>query len=304
VIWRIHREHGKTRLAYQREESHESIPFDDCWIIPEALNQLTQWLSEHLPIETSIERIQARINTNGRIFLTFFQTRDEVFSSDLIPSLTEVFPVVGAQWLHEQTVLTQWGEQKLSETLCGYTFNLSPESFFQVNHAMAERMIMLLQEWLIPDCERLLDCYAGVGTFAIALHQQAKEIVAIESSPSAVEDAQGNIEANRCANIRFLSGLAQQVLPKLEESFDAAILDPPRAGCHPQVLRWVSQHVKSQLIYVSCDPATLARDLKTLVADGGWAIEAVQPLDMFPQTHHVETMVRLRKNEIEEKSLS
>ena len=138
--------------------------------------------------------------------------------------------------------------------------------------------------------ETLVDAYAGVGTFALLLAPYARHIIAIEDSPAAVEDARANAEG--LTNVEFVLGRTEQVLPELEASPDGVILDPSRKGCHPSALKALAELKPRRIVYVSCDPATLARDLKILCMDV-FLLESVTPVDMFPQTHHVECIAVL-----------
>jgi 23S rRNA (uracil1939-C5)-methyltransferase len=149
----------------------------------------------------------------------------------------------------------------------------------------------------LPDTRTLVDIYAGVGLFGIGLHRQFERVVLVESSPHAVQNARRNLAHNQIVDpgpVEILQGGAEEVLQALDEGFDVAVIDPPRQGCQPDVLAWLTAHVRRQVLYVSCNPTTLARDLKLLVQDG-WQIQTIQPLDMFPQTYHIETVVSLTR---------
>ena len=138
--------------------------------------------------------------------------------------------------------------------------------------------------------ETLVDAYAGVGTFASILAPRSKKVIAIEESVSAVEDAR--IGTSDIGNIEYILGKSEEVLMDLNDSVDALILDPPRVGCHPDALDAVMKSQPAKIAYVSCDPSSLARDLDILVR-GGYRVEVAQPIDMFPQTYHIECVASL-----------
>ena len=119
-------------------------------------------------------------------------------------------------------------------------------------------------------------------------------VLAIESAPTSIADARENIQLNRIQNVELIQGDARTTLTRLKENFDVAIVDPPRAGCHTEVLNWLSKHIQKQILYVSCNPTTMARDLSRLAANG-WNVKQVQPIDMFPQTYHIECVAQLER---------
>ena len=194
--------------------------------------------------------------------------------------------------LHGQDVPLESGQKQYQEELLGRSFRVSSPSFFQVNAPQAEQLAALAMEALaLTGNETVVDAYAGVGTFAVLLAGSAYRVIAIEESASALEDARQNVADS--SNVELWRGKTEEVLGGLTgEQVDAVILDPPRAGCQPRALEGLLTLGPRRIAYVSCDPETLARDLKVLT-QGPYRIERVQPVDMFPQTHHVECVVTL-----------
>lgn len=184
------------------------------------------------------------------------------------------------------------GQTHYREQLLDKPFRIASPSFFQVNTAQAERLAGLVRERLTADgSQTVVDAYAGVGTFSALLAPHVRRVIAIEESAAAVKDAAVNTLG--IENVEFLLGKTEDVLGTLLEPPGAVILDPPRTGCHPAAIQAVVRLAPAKVLYVSCDPETAARDL-TLLVRGGYAVERVEPVDMFPQTHHVECLSTLR----------
>ena len=193
-----------------------------------------------------------------------------------------------------------WGVDALSETLLGLAFEVSPQSFFQVNPVQTEALYAkaLDAAGIAPDCGlSLLDAYCGAGTITLAAARSARRVTGVEIVPPAIADAKRNAPAQRPDKTRFICADAARELPRLlssGEHFDAAILDPPRKGCDAALLDALVRAKLPALSYVSCNPATLARDVKRLI-QGGYRLEWAQPVDMFAWTGHVETVCLLSK---------
>lgn len=178
------------------------------------------------------------------------------------------------------------GRTYLHEEAGGRRLRVSAGSFFQVNTEQAGHLLRLVDEFAaVQPGEAVLDAYGGVGTFGLALAPRAGQVYIVEASPSAAADAREN--AKDVPNVRVLEGAVEEVLPRLDAPLDVAVLDPPRAGVAPPALQALSERRPGRVVYVSCDPGSLARDVRRLL-DAGYRLEVVQPVDMFPQTHHVE----------------
>lgn len=197
--------------------------------------------------------------------------------------------------LHSPTVPLATGQKHYRDVVSGTTFRVSSPSFFQVNTLQTERMVDWIRKALRLDgSETVVDAYAGVGTFSALLAPHAAKVIAIEESAAAIQDARENLAPFR--NVAIHKATTEDALNALGRRVDVVILDPPRAGCGNEALDALRRLAPGRVVYVSCDAETLARDLKTLAA-GAFRIDAVQPLDMFPQTYHVECLALLRLRE-------
>lgn len=188
------------------------------------------------------------------------------------------------------------GEPVLTETICGLKYQVDPRSFLQVNPLQTKVLYETALRLLQPQShETIGDLYCGMGSISLLLAQHCKQVIGIENVPAAVEDAGKNAKRNGISNAAFICAPAEEALPKLMKEglqLDAITLDPPRKGCDARVLEAILASSVQRLVYVSCDPATLARDVKIL-AQGGFIPRFIQPVDMFPQTGHVETVCLL-----------
>lgn len=299
--WRVF-ENGD--LAYLAEESHDPIAFNECHIIAPALKNMVTILRQPVIadflVRHHVSKITARCNQENECLLVFHTGQNKILFED-VQELNEYFSQqdIGLIKLfneHENHYDCLLGIPTFSEKLSNHTFEVSAQSFFQVNTPAAELMLETAKQWLnqLEIKTTLLDLYGGVGTFAVGLSEPFSEITLVESAPSAITDAEHNAKPILQDKVfEIIDGQVEQVLDKLSTTaYDVTLLDPPRKGCNPYVLEYVAKHTKQAILYISCDPTTLARDLKQ-VCSQGWKIERVQPIDMFPQTYHIETMVML-----------
>ena len=189
-----------------------------------------------------------------------------------------------------------WGEPMLEDRLCGHSFLLSPEAFYQVNHAQAERLYACAVDFAgLTGEETVLDLYCGAGTITLALAERAKTVIGVEIVPEAVENARQNAARNGMANVEFLcadTGQAARQLAQRGVRPEVLVVDPPRKGLDEPARDAILKMLPPRVVYVSCDPATLARDVAELCG-AGYALERAQAFDLFPRTSHVETAALL-----------
>jgi 23S rRNA (uracil1939-C5)-methyltransferase len=213
---------------------------------------------------------------------------------DHIPALAGVV-IVGLPGRRGRVVV---GQDHLMEQVLGKVYRISAGSFFQVNASQTPQLVQKAVAFAQPHpAEGVLDGYSGVGLFSLFLADQARHVTAIESQPSAVADARASAAFNHISNITIVEGLLERVIPQVVASHQhcqIAIVDPPRAGCHPRALQEIRAMGPRALVYISCDPATLARDLH-LFCNDTYRVSIVQPVDMFPNTAHIETVTLVER---------
>jgi len=181
------------------------------------------------------------------------------------------------------------GQSYLMEKFGGLSFQIRPETFFQVHTEQVEALLnAILTELNLQGDEILVDAYCGIGTLTLPLARRVRQAIGLEVQPEAVEQATLNAKLNNIDNINFQTGTVEALLPLLDVKPNLVLIDPPRKGCDRRVLETLMQIHPKRIVYVSCNPATLARDLKVLCSDGCYHLHRVQPADFFPQTAHVE----------------
>ncbi|WMI82344.1 23S rRNA (uracil(1939)-C(5))-methyltransferase RlmD [Anaerotignum sp. MB30-C6] len=196
-------------------------------------------------------------------------------------------------------VVTLWGKETIEDTLGGITFEISPLSFYQVNPAQTEVLYNKAVEMAgLKGNETVLDLYCGIGTISLFFAKKAKKVFGVEIVPEAIADARRNAERNGITNVSFQVGAAEEVIPRLfrEQGIraDVIVVDPPRKGCDQTLLDTITSINPDKLVYVSCNPATLARDVARL-CEKGFEVKDVQVVDQFPMTVHVETVVLMSR---------
>jgi 23S rRNA (uracil1939-C5)-methyltransferase len=251
--------------------THRVLPLTACPIAHEQINTVLNILSNYQNVQP---QVLIRCGTATGQVLIQPQPEPEI-----------------AQQLADAGIRLQ--AETMEEQLAGETFRIRPSSFFQTNTAQAEKLARMVLAELSG--ERIVaDTYCGVGTFALLLARHVEKVIAIEESPSAIKDAQWNLR--EVSNVDILKGKVEVLLPALAPQLDGLVIDPPRAGCQRVVLDALTQHPVKKIVYVSCDPSTLTRDLDILCHHSAvYRLRSVQPLDMFPQTTHIECVAILER---------
>jgi len=313
---------GKRGLAvgYFRPRSHDVLDVADCMLQPMAVTALRaafkSWMEEyHIPaydegsLSGLIRHFYVRTNQKGEALCCVVVREDALpFWDKLVERLREVVPalvgvVLNVNSKDTNVILgpdyrTLWGRDWLEEELLGLSFRLSVPSFFQINRAQTERLYSVALDFAgLTGKETVLDLYCGIGTISLCLAQRAGKVIGAEIVPQAIEDAKANAKRNGVDNADFFCGDAGAIAKKLAEDGvrpDVICVDPPRKGLAPEVPAILAGMAPERIVYVSCDPATLARDVKRLEELGYWAVKG-QPVDLFPRTAHVETVVRLER---------
>lgn len=307
-------------FGFYAQRTHRVVAIDECLIQTGENNQLLRAarnMVERLQWEPFSEKtgkgllryVIARTTTKGDSLLILVASQLELphikeFLSDLRRRVPHLKGVMVNKNPHLTNVIlgsttrVLWGQDHLAEEVAGLKFRISPTSFFQVNPWGLETIYKCLDAALsLHRKDAVLDMYCGVGSMALYLAKRARRVVGMDSCAPAIEDAIINSDLNELNNTYFVAGATEKVLPRLYqqgERFAAAVLDPPRKGCAPEVLNTVHRMRIPKLVYVSCNPATLARDLGIL-KEYGYRTESIQPIDMFPQTYHVESVAVLTR---------
>lgn len=317
----IRKENGKVQMGFFASRSHRLVPLSDCVIqhpenagimkiVKDFLEdnsisiydeQTHKGLVRHLVIRTGYHsnEIMVCLVINGKslpyseVLVTALQTIPNVTSIVLNHHTEKSNVILGNQC----TVIH--GKETITDHIGSLKFNISPLAFFQVNPLQTEVLYEKALEYTELTGEEVVwDAYCGIGTISLFLAQKAKKVYGVEIVPQAIENAKANAELNGISNVEFFIGKAEEIIPKCYEQgivADTIVVDPPRKGCDEKLLQTLKEMVPSKIVYVSCDPATLARDLAYLTKEAGYQVDKVQPIDMFPSTTHVETIVKLVK---------
>ena len=307
-------------VGFYRARTHEVIECEHCLLVRPEADAAAEALREYMQScrvagydektgRGLIRHLYVRSNAAGESLICVLVNGDKLPKEDrLVTLLRDACPkctgiVLGTNTKKGNVILgdryrTLWGSDRLEDTLCGKTFRLSVPSFYQVNRAQAERLYAKAIEFAgLTGQETVLDLYCGAGTITLALSDHAKKVLGAEIVPEAIDDARENTARNGVKNAEFFCGDASDVAKKLARENlrpDVITVDPPRKGLAADVVESIAEMQPGRVVYVSCDSATMARDVKRL-ADLGYTAQRACAVDMFPRADHVETVVLLSK---------
>jgi len=312
---------GNVFTGIYEEKSHRIVSVEDCGIEDEKATAILKTLcvlAKQFKLQVYDEDRETGLlrhalirvgRRTGEIMVTLVTSSPILpsknnFTKELLrlhPEITTV--VLNVNPKHTSMVLGERniplrGKGYIEDVLCGMRFRISPSSFYQINSEQTERLYQKAIEFAkLTGKERVIDAYCGIGTIGICAAAKAGEVLGVELNKDAVKDAIGNAKLNQLKNVRFYNDDAGKFMVNMarnRERADVVIMDPPRSGSTPEFIESVNVLKPQRVVYVSCDPVTLKRDLE-LFAKLGWKAEKIQPVDMFPYTRHVETIVLLSR---------
>ncbi len=309
-------------VGFYRARTHEVINAEHCLLVhpsaEAAADALREWMAQYGVSgydETTgtghVRHLFVRNNQRGESLLCVVVNDDTLpFEKELARALRGAVPKTVGVLLNVNTERTNvvlgeryrtlWGRDYIEDKLCGLTFRLSVPSFYQINHAQCEKLYAKATEFAeLSGEETLLDLYCGAGTIGLSMAKRVRRVIGAEIVPEAVEDAKGNAARNGIGNAEFFCGDASDVAAKLAAEGlkpDVVTVDPPRKGLAPDVIASIADMAPRRVVYVSCDSATLARDVKRF-AELGYTAKHACAVDMFPRVDHVEAVVQLTRAE-------
>ncbi|MFZ5944321.1 MAG: 23S rRNA (uracil(1939)-C(5))-methyltransferase RlmD [Bacillota bacterium] len=316
--FQLEKNQGQIALGFYEPGTHDFVPAKDSLLFSTVINKLVRYLEETLTIEDiklydrergqeGIRNIMVRESkATGELMVIFITSTEDWQLASTADSLTAVFPQVVSIYQNvnktQQSVILgdkfiiRKGQEFIMDNIGELKFKISPQSFFQINNCQTEVLYNKAIEFAgLSGEETVLDAYCGIGSIALFIASQAKHVIGIEVVKEAIDDARKNAELNTITNAEFIVGKVEEWLPRWVSAggkADVIIVDPPRKGCAPETLEAIAEVKPRRVVYVSCNPGTLARDLKYLT-EHGYETKEVQPVDMFPQTGHVESIIMM-----------
>lgn len=301
--------------GYYKPKSHEIVNIKYCPIQPEICDEIIDYIREnapkynisgyrekshsgilkHIVIRSSAEtgnNLLVMVINDNKISKQIKQFGEDIYNRfDKISGVCVNFNNKKTNLILSDKTQTLCGEDYIEEKLCGITFKIGANTFFQVNPKSAENIFQYVKQYIKENFESptILDAYAGIAAFGIVMSNISQKVVSVEENQESISLAKEVLELNKIHNVDLYAMDTAKYLETTEQKFDVTILDPPRKGCTQESLDGVLKVTKSKIIYVSCNPQTLARDLEYLISKGG-KVNFIQPFDMFCHTYHVESV--------------
>ncbi len=313
--------HGRLDCGLYEEGSHRVVPFQDCLLVDRRLAEILHavldaanrcrfsaydedrrsGLLRHLLLRRGVETGECSVTVvtpssffpGSREFVRLLRTA----CPDVTTVVQNINPRRTSAVLGDQEKVL-YGRGYILDTLCGKRFGIGSRAFYQINHTQTERLYRTAIDFAgLTGTERVIDAYCGIGTIGLIAADRVKEVLGVELNPEAVRNAGRNARSNGIKNARFLhadAGDLMTQMAKAGEHADLVFLDPPRAGASEAFLNALLHLAAPRVVYISCNPETQRRDL-TLLTAGGYRVDQIQPVDLFPHTKHVETIVLLQR---------
>jgi len=320
---------GELNIGFYAKRSHNIIDLDTCLIQDKVADRVTnlarQWMLKYNIQPASIDGVFNKKGlirhimirkgfTTNEVMVVLVSTKEKVpyineFINEIVDKIDGIKSIVlnvnkeNTNVILGQECITLWGEDTITDYIDNFKFNISPLSFFQVNPVQTEKLYSKALEYAgLTGEETVFDAYCGTGTITLFLSQKAKKVYGVEIIEPAIINARENARINNIENAEFFVGKSEEVIPELIEKGivpEVIVVDPPRKGCDIKLLEAIGKAKPNKVVYVSCDPSTLARDLKIL-EEQGYKTKEVQPVDMFPMTSHIENVTLLVKEQSDE----
>jgi len=310
---------GRAVCGFYAERTHRVIPVADCMLQPEVFRNIVDTVLEYI----NSHRISVYSESTHTGIMRHIYIRQGAYSGEIMLCLvvrkdisrqlavmcriiSEKFPAVKSIVMNVnsektnvilgQKCITLYGNDTISDTMCGNKIEISPLSFYQVNTAQAEKIYRKALEFANPSGDEVVaDLYCGAGTIGLSMAKKVRKIIGVEVIPEAVENARKNALVNNISNAEFYCGDSGEVFRKLNVHPDIIVIDPPRKGCSSETVRIIAEALPKKIIMISCNPATASRDAK-LFDELGYRTERVCGADLFPRTRHVECVVLMSRN--------
>lgn len=275
-------------IGYFERRSNQIVPIISCELVDPRINALYSKI-----IKLSLDgcfKIMIRASKNIEQTMVVFYTKQNLNREEIIHNLKDDVSSIYIVNKKEECI---YGTSKIQEKIGDLTFYISPDSFFQVNTNQAKKLYELVLKYAsLTASDTVLDLYCGTGTIGLYLSRYCKNVLGIEINQEAILDAQENQKLNNINNTRFVCSDVAKFVDKIEDSYSVIVVDPPRSGLDSKTISYLKKWKAKRIVYVSCDPVTLARDLNLLKEV--YNIEEITPVDMFPQTYHVECVCLLK----------